>query len=165
MTEAAEALDRGLVLVVNGTPGPQGSKSVRGRTKAGRVILVESSKKVGPWREAVSVAARALVAPWGHDWQPVDAPLRVRMVFTLRRPQRPLFVCGAPCQATRCPGHPAVYPDLSKLARSTEDALTGIIWADDSRVIDYDRLAKVYVGSSDPEALSQSGVLITVRRA
>ena len=32
--------------------------------------------------------------------------------------------------------HPSVKPDLSKLIRSTEDAMTGILYADDAQVVD-----------------------------
>ena len=54
-------------------------------------------------------------------------------------------------------------PDLSKLARSTEDALSdaGLI-ADDARIVEYERLAKVFPGE-DPDALEAPGVLIVVR--
>ena len=54
-------------------------------------------------------------------------------------------------------------PDLSKLLRSTEDALTDAgLWADDARVVEYERLAKVYPGE-DPEALPVPGVRIEIR--
>ena len=58
--------------------------------------------------------------------------------------------------------HPCRTPDLSKLARSTEDALTTAgLWRDDARVVEYTRLAKVYPGE-DPESLSSPGVRIVV---
>jgi Holliday junction resolvase RusA-like endonuclease len=133
-----------LTFVVRGTPGPQGSKRHVGNGR-----LIESSRKVKPWREAVRAAATALIAPYGDDWQPLDVPLVARMVFALRRPQRP--------KASR----PDRYPDLSKLVRSTEDALTGVLWTDDARVVEYDRLAKIYV----PEGLDGPGALITVWEA
>jgi Holliday junction resolvase RusA-like endonuclease len=33
------------------------------------------------------------------------------------------------------PPYPAVKPDAGKLARGTEDALTGIVWRDDSQIV------------------------------
>ena len=45
-------------LRVLGTPGPQGSKKATGRMGE-RVRLVESSKKVKPWRAQVTAAAYA----------------------------------------------------------------------------------------------------------
>ncbi|WP_312681328.1 hypothetical protein [Stenotrophomonas chelatiphaga] len=44
-------------IVVYGSPAPQGSKSFKGLAKSGRAILVESSKKVCPWRQDVKLAA------------------------------------------------------------------------------------------------------------
>lgn len=136
-----------LRIVVAGTPGPQGSKRHVGKGR-----MIESSRKVKPWRVAVATAAAGLIATLGPDWKPLDVPLRVRMVFTLRRPLRP--------KASR----PDRTPDLSKLLRSTEDALTGLVWKDDARIVEYERAAKVYAGSDDPEALDEPGAFIVITR-
>lgn len=135
--------------VVFGTPAPQGSKKFVGLTKLGRGILAESSAKVKPWRQ--DVRAAALEARAGAAT--LDGPLAVRMVFTLPKPasspkRRRIF--------------PMRKPDLSKLARSTEDALAeaGLI-ADDARIVEYSRLAKVFPGE-DPESLDVPGVRIEV---
>ncbi len=34
------------------------------------------------------------------------------------------------------PLHPTSKPDLLKLARAAEDALTGLVWADDAQVVE-----------------------------
>jgi hypothetical protein len=146
-----------LRIVVFGTPGPQGSKRLGDR---GQVI--ESSKKVAPWRAAVHDEAlnvvRCRCGSWGCgelvDGYPMTGPLVARMVFTLRKPT------SAP---KRRRTWPSKYPDVSKLARATEDALTGVAWKDDAQVVEYDRLAKVFPGE-DPEALDAPGALIVVRR-
>ncbi len=110
-------------IAVYGLPAPQGSKKFLGLAKSGRGILGESSKKVKPWREAVKAAAMAV-----RDKPPIDAPVRVCMTFTLPKPS------GAP---KRRRTFPMRTPDLSKLVRSTEDALTDAgIWRDDARVIE-----------------------------
>ncbi|MEJ7763858.1 MAG: RusA family crossover junction endodeoxyribonuclease [Acidimicrobiales bacterium] len=137
----------GWQVVAYGTPAPQGSKSFRGRGATGKGILVESSKAVKPWREDVKqagLAARQAGAPC------LDGPIAVRMVFTLARPK----------SAPKRRRHPDTTPDLSKLARSTEDAITTAgLWADDARVVDYYRLAKVWAGY-DEEALPMPGVIL-----
>jgi Holliday junction resolvase RusA-like endonuclease len=46
-------------------------------------------------------------------------------------------------------------PDVLKLARAAEDALTGIVWRDDSQIV-HETLAKVY---GEPERLE-----VAVRR-
>ncbi len=135
-------------IVVIGTPAPQGSKKFVGIAKStGRGILVESSKKVKPWRQDVKAAATAAMAGAAA----LDGPIRARMVFTLVKPK------SAPKTRRTWPDK---KPDVSKLARSTEDALVdaGAIH-DDSRIIEYTRLAKVFPGE-DPEALNVPGVVI-----
>lgn len=146
-----------LRIVVYGTPGPQGSKTFKG-FRRGRPVMVESSKKVKPWREDVHDAARvailSLPAPLRRQF-PLDEPLAGRFVFTLSKP------LSAPKRSRTWPMR---YPDVSKLLRSTEDALTKAgVWADDARLVELDRLAKVYPGE-DPEALDRPGVVIELRR-
>lgn len=140
-----------LVIVVFGSPAPQGSKKFVGVAKSGRGIMVESSKRVKPWRADVKEAAEKA----RNGAAPLDGPLVARIVFTLPKPasapkRRRLFAMRK--------------PDLSKLLRSTEDALTdaGAI-ADDARIVEYSRLAKVFP-NEDPEALEAPGVRIEIRR-
>ncbi|NID14983.1 RusA family crossover junction endodeoxyribonuclease [Luteibacter yeojuensis] len=131
-------------IVVYGTPGPQGSKR-----HVGGGVMIESSKKVKPWRQDVRAAALEV-----RSGPPIDAPVICRMVFTLPKP------LSAPKRRRTWPMR---TPDLSKLARSTEDALTEAgIWRDDARLVEYERLAKVYPGE-DPEALDAPGVRIVLR--
>lgn len=157
--ESGVRADQGKIirLIVRGTPAPQGSKSFKGMTNAGRAILTESSKKVKPWRMDVKAAAEAWIASQRSQMiahAPIDGPVIVRMVFTLKKPS------SAPKTRRTFPMR---TPDLSKLARSTEDALTDAgIWADDARVVGYERLAKVYPGE-DAEALDSPGCVIEIR--
>jgi len=135
----------GWTLVAYGTPAPQGSKR-----HVGGGVMVESSKKVKPWREDVKQAGLAL----RQEGAPcLDGPVAVRMVFTVARPK----------SATKKRRWPDTMPDLSKLCRSTEDAITTAgLWADDARVVDYSRLAKVWAGYDD-EALPMPGVIVLAR--
>jgi Holliday junction resolvase RusA-like endonuclease len=154
-------LDYLLSFTVYGTPGPQGSKTATGRmrpTKNGKLtpVLRESSAKVKPWRAAVRSAAEAAVLDHPHrPWFPLDGPLVAHVVFTVRAPQR-----KKPDEA------PAAdrTPDISKLLRSTEDALKDVAWTDDARVVGYDLLWKTYptVGA---HSLPQPGARIRIRRA
>lgn len=126
-----------------GTVGPQGSKSYKGRTKTGRVIMAESSNKVAPWREAIKAAAPAVE-------RPLDGPIAVRIVFTVPRPKSAKAAMVAP--STR--------PDLDKCVRSTFDGITDAgLWADDARVSDFSRLAKVWPHYDD-DALPVPGVIV-----
>lgn len=101
---------------VEGEPAPQGSKN--GFVKNGRVVMVESSKKVKPWREAVAWQTKAKVN------EPMTSPVEIALVFHLPRPK----------SVTR--KWPSVKPDLDKLIRSTFDGLTtGGLYTDDALVI------------------------------
>ena len=139
-------------IVVYGSPAPQGSKSFKGLAKSGRAILAESSKKVRPWRQDVKLAAEQLRAELGLAV--LDEPLLVRMTFTLPKP------LSAP---KRRVVFPSKLPDLSKLVRSTEDALTDAgIWRDDARVIECTS-AKRYPGEG-MDALDAPGCVIEIER-
>ncbi|WP_228976726.1 RusA family crossover junction endodeoxyribonuclease [Streptomyces sp. DH12] len=128
-------------VVVRGLPGPQGSKRHVGNGR-----MVESSAKVKPWREAVvwsAVQARRAI----KGSPTLDGPLAAEMVFCFARP-RGHFGTGRNAGRLRpsAPARPAVTPDLSKLARSTEDALTtAAVNADDALIVEYRRLGKWYV--------------------
>lgn len=135
-----------------GQPAPQGSKSFKGKSKAGKAILVESSKKVRPWRMDVKAAAEECFRRSGLA-APLDGPLRASMVFTLPKP------LSAPKRRQTWPDR---APDLSKLIRSTEDAITDAgLWADDARVVGYSNSEKVYPGEG-AEALHSPGVRVTI---
>lgn len=142
-------------IVVHGHPAPQGSKKFVGTTKSGRGLMVESSEKVKPWRQDVKAAALQLRSEYPLPL-PLDGPLEVQMVFTLPKP------ASATKKRRTWPDR---KPDVSKLARSTEDALTDAgLWADDARVVAYTLLAKVFP-DEHPMSLSSPGVRIRVRRA
>jgi Holliday junction resolvase RusA-like endonuclease len=146
-----------LIITVRGRPAPQGSKDHKGNGR-----MVESSKYVKPWR--TDVRGDALEALAQHpNWTPLDEPLVVDMVFTTTRPASH-YRTGRNAHMLRdtAPRRPHSPPDLSKLARSTEDALTSAgVWRDDARVVEYGRLAKVYAGE-DPDALTVPGAVIRV---
>lgn len=161
-----------ITITVHGNPAPQGSKRHVG---GGR--MVESSKHVKPWREAVKeAAANAMEARnarvyggTGHPPLRLDGPVTAAMVFTVRdKPlSRPTWWPSGARWSRLLWWLPASTPDLSKLLRATEDALTDAgVWRDDARVVRYRDLAKVYVGDpSEPDALPVPGAVIRVWRA
>lgn len=136
-------------LTVYGMPGPQGSKKFVG-THNGRGILIESSKKVKPWRQAVIAAVVENRERLGT--QMVTGPLDVTMSFTLPKPK------SAPKRRVIYPDR---KPDLSKLIRSTEDALSdAAAWEDDARVVKLTAF-KRYPGEG-LLALDSPGVIIYI---
>lgn len=118
---------------VIGLPAPQGSKRHVG---GGR--MVEMSKKVGPWRDAVAHAARDVMA--GAD--PLDGPLVLLVDFRMPMP-------ASRRKADRERGWKWAdrQPDLDKLVRSTLDGLTaGGMIVDDARVVSIDARMREVVG-------------------
>ena len=114
-----------------GTPGPQGSKR-----HVGNGIMVESSSKVAPWREAVVASAREQVdVEKGHPFG-TDA-VAIEITFLLQRPKGH-YGSGPNAGKVRPSArrYPCVKPDVDKLVRSTLDALkTGGVLSDDSQVV------------------------------
>lgn len=102
-----------IVFNVHGTPAPQGSKRpVRlGRGPTARIGMVESSSKVGPWRDAVR--AQAALRFQADRKEPITGPVAVTLNFRLHRP------ASLRGNVTR----PIKYPDLDKLIRATLDGL------------------------------------------
>jgi len=146
-----------ITITVYGQAAPQGSKR-----HVGRGVMIESSKKVKPWRQDVKAAALTVIETL-PGWAPLDGPLSVSMTFAFARPKGH-FGTGRNADRLKpsAPPRPAGVPDLSKLVRSTEDALTGSVWADDARVVEYRRLGKHYVTSSALDVLSMPGCVIRV---
>lgn len=108
--------------------------------------MVEASKKVAPWREAVVAEAQRL----GYSDVRIDEPCLVRVTFYLHRPAGHTGVRGLRPSA---PLHPAKVPDLDKLIRSTLDGLTqASVLVDDSRVVVIDA-RKTYADDTGPGAL------------
>lgn len=131
-------------ITVYGMPAPQGSKR-----HVGRGIMIESSKNVKPWREAVKSAALEAREVT------IKGPVSVRMVFTLPKPKS-------------APKNRAIYPDrrpdISKLIRSTEDALTDAgIWEDDARVVSI-QAVKTFPNEHDENALEFPGAVILIEK-
>lgn len=102
---------------VAGEPAPQGSKT--GFVKNGRVVLVEASSKVKPWRAAVS--NQAVLAMRNREL--LDGPIEVTLHFLMPRGKTVNRIMHT------------VKPDLDKLIRSTLDGLTGTVFKDDALVV------------------------------
>ncbi|MEU0939880.1 RusA family crossover junction endodeoxyribonuclease [Embleya sp. NPDC005971] len=138
-----------LAVTAYGIPAPQGSKRHVGNGR-----LIESSKRVKPWREAVRLAAHEVLDATGTG--PLDGPLAVELTLTVVKP------ASAPKRRTTWPITRS-SGDLDKLIRSTFDALTDAkAIADDSRIVEV-TATKVYPGEGY-DALERPGAVIRVWR-
>lgn len=137
-------------IIVYGQPAPQGSKKFVGLAKSGRGILIESSKKVKPWREAVKLAA--IEAMGGAGAKRITGPVAVEMVFTVPKPK------SAPKRKQTWPDK---KPDLSKLVRAAEDSLCDAgVFEDDARIVNC--LSRKRYPGEGINALPVPGAYITV---
>jgi crossover junction endodeoxyribonuclease RusA len=136
-------------LRVAGEPAPQGSKR-----HVGKGILVESSRKVAPWREAV--ISEIYRAGW-RDFQ-FPGCVEVSTTFLFKRPKAH-YRTGQFSEMLKddAPRYVGQKPDLDKLIRSTWDALTqsGII-RDDAMIV-VSRANKLWCGTTE-----LPGALITI---
>ena len=111
---------------VLGLPAPQGShKHVGG----GR--MVESSKRVKPWRR--QVAAAYVDHSFGDM---LDGPVSIIVDFYLPRPKAHYGTGrNAGTLKDSAPAEHLTMPDLDKLQRAVGDALTRLAWRDDSQIV------------------------------
>jgi crossover junction endodeoxyribonuclease RusA len=138
-----------VIVIVKGIPAPQGNHRVN---RAG--AMYETSKAVGPWREAVRAETqrtmRMMCAPFA-------GPVKVELEFVMPRPKGH-YRTGRNAALLRAgaPPWPAGKPDIDKLARAVLDGLTaGGAWKDDSQVV------QLYAGKSYADQDSP-GCVITV---
>jgi crossover junction endodeoxyribonuclease RusA len=136
-------MNNSLVFNVYGIPGPQGSKKYLGRG-----VMIESSNKVKPWRQDVRFTALAAKTV---DWD-TSVPMALSVVFLFQRPKSHYGKKGlrstAPVHCTS-----ASLGDIDKLLRSTNDALTGILFDDDRQVVSVNAQKRYCVGAEQPGAL------------
>lgn len=129
-----------IIISVSGKPAPQGSKT---RNRAGAVY--ESSKAVGPWRDAVRTETQAIVRAMAGPPYLSGEPVEVSILVRLARPAGH-FGSGRNAGNLRAtaPPRPRTTPDIDKLARAILDGITaGGAIADDSQIADL-RVSKVY---------------------
>ena len=120
---------------VAGEPKPGGSKRGFYNAKLKRVMITEACGKTKNWRASVAQCAYEAWKPT-KDVQILFGPLRVRFEFVFLRPKSH-YGSGAKAGVVKAsaPPFPAGRPDTTKLIRSTEDALTGILWRDDAQIV------------------------------
>jgi Holliday junction resolvase RusA-like endonuclease len=132
---------------VVGRPAPQGSKTYLGRGR-----FREQSPYVAAWRNDVRNAGLAAAGE-----ALLKGPVLVEIVFMIARPKSH-HVSGDPSRPLKesAPFWHTSTPDKDKLERSTNDALTGVVWVDDCQIA-ATLSQKVYV-----EPGASSGALVSV---
>lgn len=144
---------------VEGNPAPGGSKKTYPSKKTRVVSVVDDAKGNPSWRRAVRGIARQNMK--GKLIQ--HGPLLLIATFYLPRPASH-YVGGRRENGLR-PDAPKCHvtkPDALKLMRSTEDAMSKVVWVDDSQVA-RQVSAKNYVDEPDVEdGIHAPGALIEI---
>lgn len=112
---------------VPGIPRPGGSKRAFLHPKTRQIIVKDDAKQNREWRATVADFAQR-----AFSGDPLAGILRLTVVFTMPRPKNHYRVNGD--LKPTAPIYHANRPDATKLLRSTEDALTGLIWRDDAQI-------------------------------
>ena len=119
---------------VPGRPRTAGSKRAFPiRRRDGSLVRIAVTDDSGPegkaWRAVVQDAARAVFPP---EVPLLSGHVELRLEFQVMRPKGHYGARGLRASA---PVHPTTKPDLLKMARAVEDALTGVLWRDDAQIV------------------------------
>ena len=121
---------------VPGKPGTAGSKNPfpiyrKGadgqKIFTGKVVAVDANKKKSTWMADVKHFAYQ-----AYQGEPLTGPVSLEIIFVMPRPKNH-FKSNGELKPNAEIFH-GKRPDLTKMLRALEDALTGIIWQDDSCV-------------------------------
>lgn len=119
-----------LTIRVEGHAQPAGSKRI-GR-HGDRPVVLDANPRSRDWKNLVALAASEARREAGLEV--LEGPLRVEMTFRVRRPKSHLRADGT--VKPSAPHHPTGKPDVLKLARAAEDALSGVVYADDALIVE-----------------------------
>jgi Holliday junction resolvase RusA-like endonuclease len=134
------ALERTLTFFVPGVPAPGGSKKTFIPKGGSRPVVVDAGgKRNKDWRATVVKFAYDATIDY-REYRMFEGPILVSLKFIMPRPKAHYGKKGLKITA---PLYHTSRPDVIKLARSTEDAMTGIVWRDDAQIA-VEHLEKVY---------------------
>lgn len=110
-------------LTVLGDPVPQGRPRVF-VPKGGKFPIATDPPKSRKWKQEIRYAAQKRVEESGHQmWK--ETPLFIEMYFFLLRPKSLSKKIHLPFRR----------PDLDNLEKAVLDALQGVVYDDDSRIV------------------------------
>ena len=138
-----------LSFLVFGKPRPQGSKKAIFNKHTGKAFMIEQVSGVKPYRQDIAGMALAEIKAKSAPLPMIPKPgsVYVKASFYFQRPKNPKVKRS----------RPTVTPDADKLARAVLDALTGIVFTDDSQVAELE--AKKFYGLP-PRTEIQVGALV-----
>jgi Holliday junction resolvase RusA-like endonuclease len=146
-------MQKEITFFVQGVAAPGGSKKGFYIKSINRVVMAPDSKKTKPWMALVSACAKE-----AYSGPLLTGAIELSIQFRFCRPKGHYGTGrNAGILKASAPKYHTVKPDCTKCLRSTEDAMTGIIFRDDSQVVKH-HTSKVYVERD-------CGAMITVTMA
>jgi Holliday junction resolvase RusA-like endonuclease len=122
---------RTLTFTVIGVAQPQGSTRAFVPKGWTRPIITTANPKNKGWRDTIASAASFALQTPEHAGRFFAGPVALEVTFYLPRPKALLTK-----RLARVDVPHTKKPDTDKLVRSTKDALSQVIWHDDSQVTD-----------------------------
>lgn len=135
-----------LRFTVLGIARPKGSTRAFMRPGMKFPIVTSDNKSVKGWEESVRAAIQQHAAGMFFE-----GGLTVRITFELPKPKS---------MAKKFVEH-TKKPDVDKLARGSLDAMKGVLWNDDSQVIDL-HVTKIYAAGQPKAVIEIEGDVVTV---
>jgi crossover junction endodeoxyribonuclease RusA len=115
-----------LTFTVHGQPQPQGSMQAFIPRGWNRAILTNDNKRTKPWKQEIADTALCAMEEAGFECAGKNVAFKLAITFRFLKPK----------SAKRTVIEKTTRPDLDKCVRSCLDALKGIIWFDDSCVVE-----------------------------
>lgn len=115
---------------VRGKAEPAGSKRAF-VSKAGRAIVTDDNAKSKPWKQ--EVADMAAIAMEEHRQARFEGAVELYVRIYRKRPNSHYRERGG--LRPSAPVHDTKKPDLLKMLRAIEDAMTGIVYRDDAQIV------------------------------
>lgn len=135
---SSDARAVGLAFTVYGVASGMGSKRAFQPKGFKAPIITDSNRNLKSWQQLVADgASRAILDT--PSFSLLAGPVRLTLAFYLPRPKAIRNRVVPHCK----------MPDCSKLIRSTEDALSGVVYVDDSQVVEI-IAGKFYALPGDP---------------
>lgn len=133
---------------VRGKPEPAGSK--RAVSIPGRKFtqLVDANRKAEPWKKTVGGVANYAMHEGQH--RIIQGPCCCKMIFVVKRPEGHWLRDGSLSAEGKRKPYPTSPPDTLKLARAVEDAMTDVVYIDDSLIV-HEVLDKRYQKTRDEQ--------------
>lgn len=127
----------------NGVPKPQGSKVAFLRGK--KIVMKESAEGLKEWRDHVASTASTHMQYRGLEMLE-KTPMSVKLIFAMPRTKAMKPTDGLEM---------VQRPDIDKLERAILDALTGVVFKDDSQVCDLHAIKRRCAPNEPPNVFMQ----------